>query len=148
MSSPTKLKAERARTRTKLDIAKYSYLPLLPCALLLCLWPLAVSLFLTVPLANMGLPSWSTDIPPIDGIEPFCSSRCAHYLNQGGQGKTRVLTPLVTKVTWLVCCFSLWVLSNTQWRHELVDEIFIASMLYVMKFDTDPPWQNQWKYLL
>ena len=50
--------------------------------------------------------------------------------------------PLVTKVTWLVCCFSLCVLSNTQWRHELVDEIFIASMLYVMKFDTDTPWTD------
>ena len=50
-------------------------------------------------------------------------------------------SPLVTKVTWLVCCFSLCVLSNTQWRHVLVDEIFIASMLYVMKFHTDTPWK-------
>ena len=54
--------------------------------------------------------------------------------------KAKDPSPLVTKVTWLVCCFSLCVLSNTQWRHELVDEIFIASMLYVMKFDTDTPW--------
>ena len=31
-------------------------------------------------------------------------------------------------------------LSNTQWRHIPVDEIFSASMLYVMKSCSDTPW--------
>ena len=48
--------------------------------------------------------------------------------------------PLVVKVTWLVGCFSLAGLSSIQWRHKLVDEIFSASMLYVMKFRTDISW--------
>ena len=46
----------------------------------------------------------------------------------------------VLKVTWLVGCFSLAGLSSIQWRHKLVDEIFSASMLYVMKFRTDISW--------
>ena len=34
-------------------------------------------------------------------------------------------------------------LFSKQWRHTLVDEIFTASMLYVMKFDTDIGWLEQ-----
>ena len=52
------------------------------------------------------------------------------------------LAPPVTKVTWLVGCFSLAGLSNIQWRHKPVDEIFSASMLYVMKFRTDVGWTS------
>ena len=47
------------------------------------------------------------------------------------------IAPLVVKVTWLVGCFSLAGLSNIQWRHKLLDEIFSVSMLYVMKFRID-----------
>ena len=49
-------------------------------------------------------------------------------------------TTLASNVTWLKGCFSLCGLSSIQWRHNLVDEIFTASMLYVMKLFSDTPW--------
>ena len=55
--------------------------------------------------------------------------------------RTRPLSStLASNVTWLKGCFSLCGLSSIQWRHKLVDEIFSASMLYVMKFRTDISW--------